>query len=89
MEDGRLSTKNRTSVMIFGQQYTISGTETTEHIEKVAAIVDEKMSEISSKHMHLDKDEVAVLTAVNTVNDYLKLRKQYDLLEKQFKRLKD
>jgi len=81
--------KARTTVMIYGQQYTISGTETTEHMARVAAIVDEKMRMIRSNNPNLQSDKLAVLTAVNTVHDYLKLQEQYERLQSEFKRLKD
>ncbi|MBS4202658.1 cell division protein ZapA [Lederbergia citrea] len=81
--------KTRTTVVIYGQQYTISGTETTEHMMQVAMIVDEKMRQISSVNPNLHSDKLAVLTAVNAVHDYIKLQEQYDQLEKEFKRLRD
>ncbi|MDQ0174503.1 cell division protein ZapA [Bacillus chungangensis] len=81
--------KRRTSVGIYGQQYIIIGTESNEHIRRVAASVDEKMRQISAKNPALDISKLAVLTAVNAVNDYIKLKEQYDLLESEFKKLKD
>lgn len=78
--------KNRTSVDIYGQQYVIVGTENSSHIRLVASIVDDKMREISSKNPSLDTSKLAVLTAVNAVNDYLKLKEQ---LEEELKRVKD
>ncbi len=78
--------KNRTSVDIYGQQYVIVGTENSSHIRLVASIVDDKMREISSKNPSLDTNKLAVLTAVNAVNDYLKLKER---LEDELKRVKD
>ena len=79
-----LTEKNRTTVGIYGQQYTIIGTESTSHIREVASIVDAKMREIRSNNPSLDTSKLAVLTAVNTVNEYLKLKEQYELLIKNF-----
>ncbi|OOP68383.1 cell division protein ZapA, partial [Heyndrickxia oleronia] len=50
----------------------------------VASIVDAKMREIRSNNPSLDTSKLAVLTAVNTVNEYLKLKEQYELLIKNF-----
>jgi cell division protein ZapA len=80
--------KNRTSVGIYGQQYTIIGTDPANHIRYVASLVDEKMREISSRNPGLDTSKVAVLTAINAVHDFIKLKEQYELLEKEYK-LKD
>ncbi|MBE4908210.1 cell division protein ZapA [Bacillus luteolus] len=81
--------KTRTTVDIYGQQYSIVGTESTSHVRLVASLVDDKMREISAKNPYLDINKIAVLTAVNTVNDYLKLKEKVEELEKQVKNEKD
>ncbi|KHD86970.1 cell division protein ZapA [Heyndrickxia ginsengihumi] len=81
--------KNRITVDIYGEQYTIVGTEPTSHIRLVASVVDEKMREINAKNPTLDKVKLAVLTAVNTVHEYIKLKEQVELQEKQIKQLRD
>ncbi|WP_313800768.1 cell division protein ZapA [Cytobacillus sp.] len=81
--------KNRTSVDIYGTQYIIIGTESPGHIRLVASMVDEKMREISSKNPSLDSSKLAVLTAVNIVNDYIKAMDRIEQLENELKRVKD
>lgn len=81
--------KNRTSVDIYGTQYIIIGTESPGHIRLVASKVDEKMREINSKNPSLDSSKLAVLTAVNIVNDYLKAKDRIEQLENELKRVKD
>ena len=73
--------KNRTTVEIYGQPYIIIGTESTEHIKKVANTVDEKMREIRNKNTLLDTNQLAVLTAVNAVNEYIKLKEKLEKIE--------
>lgn len=75
--------KNKTTVDIYGQQFSIVGHESTSHMRMVASIVDEKMREISRKNPTLDINKLAVLTAVNVVHDYMKLKEQCEDLEKQ------
>jgi cell division protein ZapA len=77
--------KSRTTVDIFGQQYTIVGTESTSHMRLVASIVDDKMREISAKNPHLDINKLAVLTAVNVVHDFLKLKDEYEIIQRQLR----
>ncbi|KAB2338777.1 cell division protein ZapA [Cytobacillus depressus] len=77
--------KKRTSVDIYGQQYIIIGTEDHSHIRHVASMVDDKMREISSKNPYLDTAKLAVLTAVNAVNDYIKLKDRLERLENELK----
>lgn len=81
--------KNRTTVDIYGQQYTIVGTESTSQIRFVCSKVDDKMREINSMNPSLDTSRLAVLTAVNAVNDYLKLQERFEELEREIKHLKD
>lgn len=81
--------KTRTTVDIYGQQYTIVGTESTSHVRLVASLVDDKMREISSMNPILDINKLAVLTAVNAVNDYLKVKDRVERLEAEIQRLKE
>jgi len=73
--------KNRITVDIYGQQYVILGTESPSHIRHVAMLVDDKMREISSRNPGLDVNKLAVLTAVNAVNDYLKMKEHLERLQ--------
>ena len=79
------SSKNRITVDIYGVQYTIVGTESTSHIRHVASIVDENMREICSMNPSLDTNRLAVLTAINAVNDYLKVKDRLEQHEKEIK----
>lgn len=81
--------KNRSTVDIYGQQYVIVGTESTSHIRLIASMVDDKMREIGSANPSLDINKLAVLTAVNAVNDYIKMKDRVESLEAEIKRLKD
>ncbi|BDG46222.1 MULTISPECIES: cell division protein ZapA [Parageobacillus] len=81
--------KTRVTVDIYGQQYTIVGTESSSHIRLVASIVDDKMREISEKNPTLDISKLAVLTAINIVHDYIKLKEEYDRLLQKLRKEKD
>jgi len=82
-------TRNRVTVDIYGQPYTIVGAESASHIRQVASMVDEKMREISVKNPSLDTSKLAVLTAVNTIHDYLKIQEQLHQLQLELKKEKD
>ena len=64
------------------------GTEKSSHMRQVASVVDEKMREISSRNANLDSTKIAVLAAVNSVHDNLKLKEQIEQMEDQLKKLK-
>ena len=72
--------QTRITVDIMQRPYTIVGKESESHIKLVANLVDQKMHEIQSSSGHLDTSMLAVLTAVNTMNDYLKLKEDYATL---------
>ncbi|AZU63558.1 cell division protein ZapA [Neobacillus mesonae] len=81
--------KNRISVDIFGTQYVILGTEGKDHIRHVASLVDNNMREISSKNPGLDVNKLAVLTAINAVNDYLKMKEELERLQTELQKEKE
>ncbi|MFC4409840.1 cell division protein ZapA [Chungangia koreensis] len=80
--------KTRISVDIYGQTYKMVGTETSGHMRLVASVVDDKMREINAHNPSLDSTKLAVLTAVNTVHDYLKLKETVEQLEEELRKLK-
>lgn len=75
--------KNKITVEIYGQQYVIVGKESPNHIRAVAMAVDEKMREISNRNPFLDTSKLAVLTAVNAVNEYMKLKIELEKLQER------
>ncbi|GKV68932.1 cell division protein ZapA [Sporosarcina sp. NCCP-2716] len=80
--------KTRITVDIYGQTYTIVGTDSSAHVRQVATMVDNRMRELRARNPYLDTTKVAVLTAVNSVHDYLKLQTEKELLEQELKKLK-
>ncbi|HHY72773.1 MAG TPA: cell division protein ZapA [Bacillus bacterium] len=79
--------RKRISVDIYGHQYTIIGDENSSDIRLVASMVDSKMKEISQCNPCLDTNKLAILTAVNIVNDYLKLKAEHDTLKRDYESL--
>jgi cell division protein ZapA len=82
-------TKNRVTVKIFGQNYRLMGNVSTDHIEKVAQFVDQKMGEVAEKNPSLDTAKISVLSAINITDEYFKLQREYEevlkLLDEQTK----
>jgi cell division protein ZapA len=65
------------------------GTESPSHVRLVASLVDDKMREISYKNPTLDVNKLAVLTAVNAVNDYIKIKDELERLQAELQKEKD
>src|SRR5690625_29547 len=57
--------KNRVTVNIYGEPYTIIGNEQSGHVRMVAGMVDDIMREIKDANPNLDTKRLAVLTSVN------------------------
>ena len=65
--------KIRATVRIAGRDYTIASYDSQEYINRVAAYVDRKMSELAAA-TRLPAAQLAVLTAVNATDDMMKSR---------------
>ena len=65
--------KIRTTVKIAGKEYNISGYDPEEYVQRVAAHVDRRMSELALS-AKLPPAQLAILTAVNATDDMMKSR---------------
>lgn len=81
--------RKRITVEIYNRKYNIVGNESESHVRLVASLVDQKMEEIHHANRHLDTANLAVLTAINTMSDYLKLKEDYATLVGSMKRKED
>lgn len=84
-----MDNQNRVVVKIYGQEYTISGDQPSEHIMRIAEYVDGKMTELAKSLPGVPAASVAALSAVNIADDYFasikianELRAQMAQLEK-------
>ena len=66
---------NRITMSICGEDYTLVADESAAYMEKVGALVDEKMS----------RDNAAVLAAVNLADELLKAQEAAENLRRQLK----
>jgi cell division protein ZapA len=82
-----MSVKNDTEVVINGKVLTVSGNESAEYMQKVAAYINTKISDLnkvkSFKRQSLDKQNT--LIQLNIADDYFKVKNQIELLEKDLK----
>ena len=63
--------ENRISVTICGEEYTFTAEESPSYMQKVAGMVDEKMSYILN-NSHVSRTDAAILAAVNIADEYFK-----------------
>ena len=79
--------KIRTTVRIAGKDYTIASYDPAEYVNRVAAHVDRKMSELGLV-TRLPAAQLAVLAAVNATDDMLKSRDEIDRLRRELEALR-
>ena len=80
-----MASKNVTQVLIGGKIYTLSGYESEEYLQRVAAYLNGKIAEISTLdgYARLTPEMKGLLLDLNTADDYFKLKKQADELGDQ------
>ncbi len=78
-----MSSKNDTEVIINGKIYTLSGYESEEYLQKVAAYINNKINEFKGidGYKRLNVDLQRILLELNIADDYFKAKKQADVIE--------
>ncbi len=76
--------KNRVTVTIAGQQYTLLADQDSAAAEKIAAHVDRRVSEMMSGS-HLSLADGAILAAMNIAEEYFKEAEAAENLRRQLK----
>lgn len=72
-----MASKNSTQVAIDGRIYTISGYESEDYLQRVAAYLNKKVSEVKELggYSHMSPEMKALLLELNVADDYFKLKK--------------
>lgn len=72
-----MNTKNDVEVVINGKQYTLSGYESSEYLQKIATHINEKYANFRKQegYNHLDMEMKNALMAINLCDDYYKSQK--------------
>jgi len=66
--------KHRVQVRIGDEDYVLRGEATPEYMEKVAALVDAKFSQLQAAYRHVPRHRVAILTAIHLADEVERLR---------------
>lgn len=72
--------KNDTEVFINGKKITLAGFESEEYLQKVAAYLNSKISELKTldSYKSLDSDMRTILLEINIADDYFKIKRRFD-----------
>lgn len=69
-----MPTKNSTTVTIAGVAYTLTSSDSTEHILECAKIVDKQINALTKSYFGYPEAMISVLAACNIADEYLKLK---------------
>ena len=72
--------KNKVTVNIYGSNYTMRTAYNEEQVEKIVAYLNEKMQEVGLNQSRLNYRDVAVLAALNIVDELLNVKEDYQQL---------
>ncbi len=80
-----MASKNAVQVLIGGKIYTLSGYESEDYLQKVAAYLNSKIAELKTLdgYVRLSQELKGLLLNLNTADDYFKLKAQADQLSEQ------
>lgn len=82
-----MSAKTDTEVIIGGKVLTVSGNESAEYLQKVAAYINNKLNEYNKMDSYRRQsiDTQNMLLQLNIADDYFKAKNQTELLEQDLK----
>ena len=77
-----MASKNKTQVLIGGKIYTMGGYESEEYLQRVAAYLNNKITEIKTAegYARMSQEMRGLLLNLNTADDYFKLKEKSDQL---------
>lgn len=77
---------NSTEVVILGGRFTVKSAYSAAFVDKTAALVNEKLSEIIRDGGVISTDKVAILACMNLASELLKLQEEHQTLKERTKR---
>ena len=80
-----MNTKNDVEVIINGKQYTLSGYESSEYLQKIANHINDKIAEYKEQdgYLRLDTEMKNILLAINLSDEYYKALKDSNDIKKE------
>jgi cell division protein ZapA len=75
----------KSSVNLLGQTYHIKGDIDSGRLELVAAMLDKRMKDVAQKNFRFSPEMVAIITALNLADEFIRLQEDYQQLMKMIK----
>ncbi|MCR2045253.1 cell division protein ZapA [Anaerosalibacter massiliensis] len=80
-----MTEKRKVEVNIVGRNFTVLGNESEEYVKGIAAFVDEKIKEVSSKNEKLNDLMATLLAAFNMADEYYRTYAELEKLKEEVK----
>lgn len=80
-----MTEKNKIDVFIGGRNFTVVGEESSEYVYELAAHVDQKIKEMTSKNEKLNDSMASILAALNITDEYYKVKAELNSLKERAK----
>ncbi|OUN01011.1 MAG: hypothetical protein BAA04_07760 [Firmicutes bacterium ZCTH02-B6] len=78
--NGSAAVKHRVQVRIGDEEFVLRGEASPEYMQKVAAVVDAKFTELQAAYRHVPRHRVAILTALHLADELQRLRAENEEL---------
>jgi cell division protein ZapA (FtsZ GTPase activity inhibitor) len=69
--------KTQLKIQMLGSSFSIQSTEPKEHLEEVLLYLNEKIEEVREKNARTEPVQIALLAALNLVDELVRLKKQF------------
>jgi len=78
--------RNDVKVVIGGKQYNMGGYESEEYLQSIASYINSKTDELkqNGSYPKLDSDIVNILLQINIADDYFKVKKNQEEIEREY-----
>jgi len=78
--------RNDVKVVIGGKQYNMGGYESEEYLQSIASYINSKTDELkqNGSYPKLDSDIVNILLQINIADDYFKVKKSQEEIEREY-----
>ncbi len=71
------------TVRVAGKNYSLTSTDTAEHVQRFAALADRRLAELTALHPSLDRDSLPIAVILSLADELVKAQDDNARLRKQ------
>ena len=81
--------ETKTKITVYGKEYTIVSPDSRDHVQRVAAYLDDKIKELKSENLDISGDSLLTLAALNLADEFIKAQDKLEMLSSEVEGLRD